>query len=247
MFFERFLRNRQGATIDATERATLEASISEVRTAAARSTLVRAGDPLNHSTLLVEGFLCRYIDDRHGRRQLVAVHVPGDFVDLHGYPLRHLDHDIAALTPATVATVPHGALDRIVADQPELARKLWYSTLLDAATHRAWLFRLGRLNAEGRVAHFLCELNARLMAVGLSDGRRFAFGVTQTDLAEACGITNVHINRVLRSLREDGLCAFRSQTVDLLDLGNLARRGEFDPQYLYLEGPAVGGAAETGR
>jgi CRP-like cAMP-binding protein len=235
VFTERFLRGRTGINLDGDERDALEQAISEVRTVDARTTVVYGGKQLSHSTLLVEGFMCRYLDDREGMRQLVAVHVPGDFVDLHAYPLKILDHDIATLTGATVAIVPHHALDAILETMPALTRKLWFSTLLDAAMHRAWLFRLGRLDAVGRVAHFLSETNARLVSAGLSDGRRFALGITQTDISEVCGITNVHTNRVLRQLREDGLCIFRSSLVEIQDVPALARRGQFDPRYLYIE------------
>ncbi len=235
MFTEKFLRSRRGASLTNEERAVLEATISEVRTLDARTTIVRAGDPLFNSTLLLEGFMCRYVDDREGLRQLVAVQVAGDFVDLHAYPLKTLDHDVATLTAVTIALLPHDALDRINATMPELTRKLWFSTLLDAAIHRAWLFRLGRLDAVGRVAHFLSETNARLLPVGLSDGSRFALGITQNDIAEICGIPNVHANRVLRQLREEGLCVFRSSLVDILDVRGLARRGQFNPDYLYID------------
>jgi CRP-like cAMP-binding protein len=122
--------------------------------------------------------------------------------------------------------------------RPDFARKLWYSTLLDAAIHRAWLFRLGRLDAGGRIAHFLCETNARLQAVGLSDGHRFALAITQTDLSEICGLTSVHINRVMRSLREEKVVSFRSSLVEIHDLPRLQRQGEFDPGYLYLDADA---------
>lgn len=235
MFTDRFLRYKRGVSLSLDERATLEASIAEVQTLDARKIVVRAGMELDHSTLLIEGILSRYIDDRKGLRQLVAIHVPGDFVDLHAYPLKVLDHDVATMTAATVAIVPHSALDAIIAERPPLGRKLWFSTLIDAAIHRAWLFRLGRLDAMGRVAHFLCETNARLISAGLSDGHRFALGLTQTDLAEICGLTNIHVNRVLRQLREEGLCVFRSSLVEIPDPERLAARGQFDPAYLYID------------
>jgi CRP-like cAMP-binding protein len=240
MLTDRYLRHRRGAALNDDERALLEGAISRVDKIGRRKMIVRAGEPLSHSTLLVEGFLCRYIDDREGLRQLVAIHVPGDFVDLHGYPLQLLDHDVASLSAATLAIVPHRALDTLLDHRPELTRKLWYSTLLDAAIHRAWLFRLGRLDAVGRVAHFMCETDARLQAVGLSDGHRFELGLTQTDLAEICGLTSVHINRVMRTLREEGLLTFRSSCVEIHDPGRLARRGEFDPSYLYLDAAGRG-------
>lgn len=235
MFTERFLRHRRGVSLEAHERARLEAAISEIKTLPPRTNIVLAGEPMSQSILLVEGFMSRYIDDRNGLRQLVAVHVPGDFIDLHAYPLKVLDHDVATMTAATVAIVPHSELDAIVDDLPAMTRKLWFSTLIDAAIHRAWLFRFGRLDAVGRVAHFISETNVRLMSAGLSDGRRFALGLIQSDLAEICGLTNVHINRVLRQLREERLCVFRSSLVEILEPEKLAARGQFDPAYLYID------------
>lgn len=233
MFTERFLRDKRGASLDTAERARLEVAISEIKTFAARQIIARAGEPLDQSTLLIEGIMSRYLDDRNGLRQLVAIHLPGDFLDLHAFPLKVLDHDVATLTPATVAIVPHAELETIAEEMPQLVRKLWFATLLDAAIHRAWLFRLGRLDATGRVAHFLCETNARLFSAGLSDGRRFALGLTQADLAEICGLTTVHVNRVMRQLREEKLCIFRSSLVEILDPARLAARGQFNPAYLY--------------
>jgi CRP-like cAMP-binding protein len=237
MFTERFLRNRRGVSLDVEERARLEESIIEIKALPPRTNIVLAGDHLNQSILLLEGFMSRYIDDHNGLRQLVAVHVPGDFVDLHAFPLKVLDHDVATMTAASVAIVPHKALESITDELPALTRKLWFSTLIDASIHRAWLFRLGRLDAVGRVAHFISETNVRLVSAGLSDGRRFALGLTQTDLAEICGLTNVHVNRVLRQLREEQLCVFRSSLVDILDPAKLAERGQFDPAYLYIDPP----------
>ncbi|HEY4250813.1 MAG TPA: Crp/Fnr family transcriptional regulator [Roseomonas sp.] len=237
MLTNRFLNNRRGVELDMQERLLLERSITEVKSVPPRTTLVRIGSTLSHSTLLLEGLLCRAMDDHKGQRQMVSIHIAGDFVDLHGYPLKSLDHEVASLTGAVIAIVPHSALDRIVEQAPSLTRKLWYATLLDAAMHRAWLFRLGRLDGVGRLAHFLCETNARLTSAGLSDGQRFALDITQSDLGEICGLTSVHVNRVLRILREERLCVFRSALVEVLDPAGLAARGEFDPQYLYLRSP----------
>ena len=235
MFTERFLRDKRGASLTDEERVRLEAAIGEVKTIAPRKIIARAGEPLHQSTLLIDGVMSRYLDDRHGLRQLVAIHLPGDFLDLHAFPLKVLDHDVATLTSATVATVAHAELEAIAEEMPDLARKLWFATLLDAATHRAWLFRLGRLDAIGRIAHFLCETNARLFSAGLSDGRRFALALTQADLGEICGLTTVHVNRVMRQLREERLCSFRASLVEIPDPLALAARGQFNPAYLYME------------
>jgi CRP-like cAMP-binding protein len=235
MFTERFLRDKRGASLEANERARIEAAITEVNTLGPRKIVARADERLTNSTLLLEGIMSRYLDDRNGLRQLVAIHFPGDFLDLHAFPLKVLDHDVATLTTATVATVPHAEIEAIAEEMPQLIRKLWFATLLDAAIHRAWLFRLGRLDATGRVAHFLCETNARLFSAGLSDGRRFALALTQADLAEICGLTTVHVNRVMRQLREEQLCLFRSSLVEILDPAGLAKRAQFDPAYLYID------------
>ncbi|WCM25876.1 Crp/Fnr family transcriptional regulator [Sphingomonas sp. QA11] len=240
MFMDRLLMHRRGVELTQDEHALLENAISEVRTLNARSTLIEAGQRVDVSTYLIDGIMSRFIDDKHGLRQLVAVHVSGEFVDLHAYPMRELDHSIGALTTATVAIVPHSALREILDPRPDLARKLWFSTLIDAAMHRAWLFRVGRLDAVGRVSHFLCEINTRLHAVGLSDGHRFALALTQADIAEICGLTTVHTNRSFRQLREAGLCQMRGSFVEITDPVALAARGDFSPDYLYLAVPNLG-------
>jgi len=233
-FTDRLLRNRQEGEPSADERAILENAISETRTLRAGQVAVRQGKPVEWSTLLVHGMMTRHVDGADGRRHLVAVHVPGDFVDLHAYALKKLDHDVAALTDATVAIVPHAAIKSIQAECPELARRLWFSTLLDAAIHRQWIYRLSSLDARQRVAHFLCEMNARLLAIGESDGASYELPMTQSDLGEVCSLTSVHVNRVLRQLREANLCTARSLRIDIHDLKGLAAAGEFDPLYLYL-------------
>ncbi|WP_199556300.1 Crp/Fnr family transcriptional regulator [Sandaracinobacteroides hominis] len=233
MYTDRFLKDKRGVRLEPAERAALEAAISDIKTFPPRKTVVFAGETMNFSMLLIDGLMSRYIDDRRGFRQLVAVHVPGDFMDLHGFPLKQLDHDVATLTASTVAMVPHRALEQLIEAEPPLARKLWFATLIDAAIHRAWLFRLGRLDATGRVAHFICEMNARLVAADCSDGQSFALGLTQVDLAEICGLTTVHVNRVVRILREEGLCRIQAGRVEILDLKRLTARAQFDPYYLY--------------
>ena len=235
MLTRRFLLGRTREALSDEERKALENAVMSVRQIAARTTVVRRGEPVTQSCLLLEGFMCRYLDDRQGHRQLVSVHVAGDFVDLHGFPMKRLDHDIATLGPCTVAMVDHRTLAALQERFPRLTRWLWFSTLLDAAIHREWIFRLGRLGAEGRVAHFFCELNARLEMVELAADGRFTIPATQADLAEACGITGVHANRVLRVMRERGLATFRSGEVHILDAKRLAQLAEFDPIYLYGE------------
>lgn len=234
-----FLKGRGRDAMTPDDMAVLEDSISDVIAMPARKIVIRRDERVRYSSLLLEGVMCRYMDDRQGNRQIVAFHVPGDFVDLHAFPMRYLDHDVATLTPVKVATVGHDRLETIVQHRPRLTRLLWFSTLLDAAMHREWVFRLGRLEADGRVAHLFCELHERLAMVDLVRGGAFRFPVTQIDLAEAAGITPVHLNRVLRSLRERGLMTFRSGDVHILDPKALRALADFDSGYLFGGGPIM--------
>jgi len=163
---------------------------------------------------------------------MVSLHIPGDFVDLDGFKLKSLDHNIVAIGSAKVTAYIHDVLEDLSERCPRLAESFWLSSLLDAAIHRAWIFRLGRLEAETRAAHLFCELHARLEMAGLAQDVSFALPLTQSDLGAALSLT-VHTNRVLRSLRERGLITFRNRQVEIHDRKALASLGEFDPAYLY--------------
>lgn len=233
MITELFLKGRGRELLSNEEWQALDDAITGIETLPARASMARRGEPIYHSKYLIEGFVYRYMDDVSGRRQLLAVHIPGDFVDLHGYPLRRLDHDIATLTPVKLAAFDHRGLTALIDRRTDLMRMLWFSTLIDAAMHREWIFGLGRLDAEGRVAHFFCEMTTRLRMVDMAAGDRYVLPLTQNDLAEACGMTGVHVNRVLRVLREGGLMSFRSGQVEINDFAGLARLAEYDGAYLY--------------
>jgi CRP-like cAMP-binding protein len=179
--------------------------------------------------------MCRYKDLRNGERQVTELHVPGDFVDLHSFTLKRLDHNIMALTPSRVAVVPHDALAEIGSRHPHLTRLLWFSTNLDASIHREWELSLGRRTALAKMAHLFCELYVRLDVVGLVDGFNYELPLTQTDLAECLGLTSVHINRTLKELREQNVVTFRDRVVEIHDWPGLQAVAEFNPSYLYLE------------
>jgi CRP-like cAMP-binding protein len=134
-----------------------------------------------------------------------------------------------------VAYAPHEKLTELIERMPHLGRIMWFSTLLDAALHREWIFRLGRLDAVGRVAHMLCETYVRLDAVGMVTDGSFAWPLTQQDLGEACGLTSVHVNRTLRVLREAGMVDVSDRIVTIFDFPRLASTGEFSNDYLYFD------------
>lgn len=233
MLTENFLRGRRRDKLSQVDLMIIENAITEVRDLSARRTILRAGERPDFSVFLIEGVMCRYMDGRDGKRQLVAIHLPGDFIDLHAYPLTYLDHDNATITACKVGIVSHDTVAWIQRDHPQLAYMLWFSTLLDAAMHREWIFRMGRLNASGRLAHFLAETHLRMAAIGRVDADTFPLPLTQSDLAEAIGVTPVHLNRSLNQLRLQGLADVRDGQCTISDKTELYRRGEFDPSYLY--------------
>lgn len=235
MIEKHLMKLRARDDISAEEEQALRDALGEVQTIPADRTFIQAGKELNSSTLLLEGFICRYKDLSDGQRQITELHVAGDFADLHSFTLKHLDHNIMTLTPSKVVQVPHENLKKITEAHPHLARMMWFSTNLDAAIHREWEVSLGRRSALQRTAHLFCELQVRLGIVGLASEREYALPITQTELAECLGLTSVHVNRVLKELRERRLVEFRSKRVAIRDLAELRHEAEFDPAYLYLD------------
>ncbi|MFV3517144.1 Crp/Fnr family transcriptional regulator, partial [Mycobacterium tuberculosis] len=152
--------------------------------------------------------------------------VAGDFADLHSFTLKYLDHDVMSLTPCQVAVVPHDALRSMTERLPSLARQYWFSTNLDAAIHREWELSLGRRTAFARVAALISELHQRLLLVGLATETGYDLPLTQTDLAECLGLTNVSVNRVLRDLRDGRLARFGQGRVTILDRTGLWQAAE---------------------
>lgn len=233
------LKLRARDDVSAEEEQVLRDAVAEVRDYPADRTIVRAGEDISFSTLLLAGLLCRFKDLSNGERQITELHVAGDFADLHSFTLKRLDHNVMTLTPCRVAIVPHERIEAITRHHPHLTRLCWFSTNLDAAIHREWVVSVGRRPALARVAHFFCELKVRLQIVGLADETSYGLPVTQVDLAECLGLTPVHVNRMLRRLRELGLMDFRAGQVTIHDWPGLTRVAEFDDAYLYVRRRAI--------
>ena len=230
-----FLKLRSRDLLGDEEERVLRDAVADIRELPAEKVMVRANVTLSESILLFEGYACRYKGLSDGQRQIMQLHVGGDFVDLHGFLLKQLDHDVASMTPVRYALVPHEALRRITETHPHLSRMLWFSTLLDAAIHRERILSIGRRSAMARIAHLFCELQVRLDVVGLTNGFSYRLDLTQGELADATGLTSVHVNRMLKKLREQGVLTFRGGEVQIHDWDALQRAAEFDTSYLHLE------------
>jgi CRP-like cAMP-binding protein len=231
-----FLKGRLRQAISAADKDLLESLVERSERLPDRHVLLARGELTEISTLLIEGVIARTIS-ADGKRHIVGFQVPGDFVDLHAFALKRLDHDLVTLGPVRVAYTSHAQLRRVMEESPQLTRVLWFSTLLDAAIHREWILRLEQLTADQRVAHLMAEFWHRLNFVGLAEPSGFGLPLTQIDLADACGTTTIHINRVIRKLREAELLQLSRGRVVIPDRKALERYAGFAPDYLY--GPGV--------
>jgi CRP-like cAMP-binding protein len=217
-----------------TEKRALEEAIARVRVVDTDEDIVREGSRPSDSCLLLDGWAGRYKVLDQGKRQITALHIMGDFVDLHSFLLKTMDHGVIALTPCRIAVVPHVGLQRITEAHPHLARLLWLDTLIDGAMHREWLTAMGRRSATAQTAHLICELYERLKVVGQAEGARFRFPVTQGELGDTLGLSTVHVNRVLQDLRGESLISWRGDVVTIHDYERLQQVAEFEPTYLNL-------------
>lgn len=229
----RMLRQRTSISVD--EQRAIEALVSEVRNVRADQAVIRAGETLTFSLLLLDGWTARTKDLASGDRQISELHISGDFVDLHGFMLKHLDHDLRAFTPCRLAVVPHERLERMLEKHPRLARIYWFLTNIDAAIHREWLLSLGQRSALSHMAHLFCEMCVRFDQIGMVEDGAYAFPLTQREVAECLGLTTVHANRMVQELRRRGLIELANRRVKILDHPRLEALAEFDPRYLYFD------------
>ncbi len=219
--------------LTASERKLLDDIAIHSREVGRDQDLVREGDRPGNCMLLLEGFACRYRTLADGRRQILSFHIAGDFLDLHSFLIEQLDHSISTLTPSRIGTIPHSALAAAI-EHPNLTRLFWRETLVDGAIFREWIVNVGRRTAYQRVAHVLCELATRLHWIGLARDGVCDLPVTQGELADATGLSTVHVNRVIQELRRDGLIALRGRAFAALDWDGLKSAAGFDAGYLQL-------------
>ncbi|MGQ4879598.1 Crp/Fnr family transcriptional regulator [Billgrantia sp. LNSP4103-1] len=198
--------------------------------------IVRLGERPHQCCMVLEGFTCVYKLSFGGRRQIMALHVPGDIPDLQSLHLKVMDNSIATISACQVGFVQHDDLRHVCEQHPRLTAAFWRETLVDASLFREWLLSIGQRDAYARVAHLLCELLVRMKAVGLVENHAFALPITQEELADAIGVSAVHVSRTFQALRAKGLVEYRKMQVTIPDWEKLKEAGEFDPLYLHLEG-----------
>lgn len=198
------------------------------------SFIAREGEKPLRFCLLLSGFVYRYKLTGDGARQILAVHVQGDLVDLQNGLLAEADHNVQPLTGIEVAFIPQEAILDVAAAFPRIARALLTDIAATASILSEWLLNVGQRNARERVCHLLCELAVRQAAAGIRVGADYAWPITQEQLGDATGLTSVHINWTLQALRRDGLLSPGSRQVNVTDWHRLREQGDFTPAYLHL-------------
>jgi CRP-like cAMP-binding protein len=196
--------------------------------------LAREGEATKHSCLLIDGFAFRQKVLVDGARSISAVHMAGDIVDLQNSLLGTADHSVQTLTRARVAFVPRHEIRRVAFEFPKLGMAMWHDTLVDGSIFREWIANIARRDAAARIAHLLCEFGVKLEAIGLGDRLSFELPMTQEQLADATGLTTVHVNRTLSHLESEGLIARAKRYVAVSDWERLEDVAGFTPGYLHL-------------
>lgn len=210
-----------------------------VREINGKTDIVNVGDCPTHCCLLLDGMLYTSVIQTDGTRQITSLHMPGDIPDLQGLHIDVMNHNVGAICASMVAFIPHAAIYELIEKSSNIASTLWRETLIGAAIYREWLVNVGARTAYQRTAHLLCEVSYKMRAVGLSDGAYYHFPLTQDDLADALGLSSVHVNRTVQQLRADGLIVLQNKLLKISDWAALKNAGGFDPSYLHFTHRAV--------
>lgn len=196
-------------------------------------TILREGDRADVCPVLLSGFAYRQKVASDGGRQIVALKLPGDALDLQSIYLHKADHDIRMLTEAELALVPLTAIEQLTVARPSIARAVLVDILIESSISREWLLNIGRRNALARLAHLLCELHDRVNEIASETSDHFEIPLTQEQLADLLGLTPVHINRMVRQLEKMGAIGRPSRSLTILNFDELAKISSFSSAYLH--------------
>ena len=206
-----------------------------IREVLPRRDIIHEGVEPGAVRLILEGWACRYKSLPDGRRQTLAFFIPGDLCDPNVYVLKKMDHSIGAITHLKYAEIGRAQMDAITRRYPRICQAIYWNDLVTASIQREWILNMGQRNAHEHLAHLIAELFHRLRAVGLTKGDSCQFPLTQNDIADATGLTTVHVNRVMLDLRREGLIELDHRELRIPDLARLERAGLFNPSYLHLD------------
>jgi len=228
-----YLAKLTGHTVlTAQEQETILSLPFHIEQVAANRDFVSLGESVDHVSVIASGFVGRFDQNSNGERQITAIHVPGDAANLHSVVQPQAASALQSLSASTVLRIPHQAIRAVAARHPAVAEALWRDCIVDAAISSQWIVNVGRRDAQSRIGHLFCELAIRLGATTGGNSFTFPFLMTQIHLADATGLTNVHVNRVLRSFRDADVVQVQQRAVMVHDWDRLTKLGDFDPGYL---------------
>ncbi len=231
LFLGRLLRR---SMLSGEEREAILGMLSHASQTRAHRDIVSPGDRVGHACLIVDGLAGRFDSVVNGHRQFTAFHIPGDMCDLHSVVIPTASWGIEALATTTVLRVPHAEVRRVAYAYPAVALAFWRDTTVDASIVAKWVTNVGRKDARSRTAHLLCEMAVRMEQAGIGSREAFVLDATQAQLADALGLTPVHVNRTLKALRQEHLLTTEGRCVRIQDWQGLAALGQFDPAFLHV-------------
>ena len=218
------------------DRAAVLALPYVIKTVQPNSYIVREFDRAEYTCAMLSGYAVRHKIVAGGHRQILSIHMKGELVDLQNSLLGIADHSVQMLTAGKVAMIPRAAVDALAFERPNVGRALWTDTLVDGSIFREWIANVGRRDAQSRIAHLLCEFSLRLKVAGLGERANYELPMTQDQLADATGLTAVHVNRTLKALEAMGLIVRRTpRFIEIGDWRKLAEAGDFNSTYLHLD------------
>jgi CRP-like cAMP-binding protein len=221
--------------LDPDDRAAIMALPFTLRKLERSQFIVRERERATHSCVMLSGYSIRSKLAATGARQIVAIHMKGEAVDLQNSMLEVADHSVQMLTAGKVAMIPREAVMSLTLKRPTIARAMWIDTLVDASIFREWIMNVGRRVSRTRIAHLLCEFSLRLKLAGLGGDNEYELPMTQEQLADTTGLTPVHVNRTLKALEAEGLIKRSTpRAIHIGDWRKLAEAGDFDSNYLHL-------------
>jgi CRP-like cAMP-binding protein len=197
------------------------------------------GDRPQNVCLLIDGFAFRQKQAGSGARQILSIHMKGDLVDLQNSLLGIADHNVQMITSGTIALIPVQAILDIAFRLPAVGMAMWYETLVEGSIFREWILNVGRRDASTAIAHLLCEFALRMEIAELADPVKYELPLTQEQLADAVGLTSVHVNRTLMRLEKQGHIRRNKRMIQIDDWQTLAKVADFEPRYLHLGGLEV--------
>ena len=221
-------------TLSEDDIAAIEALPIRERHLKAGNVIVSESQIVTECCLLLAGFAYRHKVARNGKRQIVSFHFPGDILDIQHVLFDQADHNVQVMTDADVAFIPITAVRELIAERPGVATALWRDCLVDASIFREWMLNVGRRPADARIAHMLCEFVTRCEIADLGEATDITLPMSQEHIADATGLTAVHVNRVMRQLRETGLLKGAGRNVSVDDCQALRQFADFRPEYLHL-------------